>query len=102
MEAVEKAIDYCIENNILADFLSKNRMEAVDMCIFEFNEEKFLKSEREWSYNNGREAGREETLIKNVETLMRNFDIDLQKACEGLGISVEEYKSAKEKNLEKL
>ena len=116
-EAIEKAVDYCIENNILADFLTKNRMEAVDMCIFEFNEEKFLKSEREWSYNNGLEAGREEgrkegreaglilghtrgvaeTLIKNVETLMKNLDIDLQKACEGLGISVEEYERAKEK-----
>ena len=108
-EAVEKAVDYCIENNILADFLSKYRMEAVDMCIFEFNEEKFLKSEREWSYNNGyeaglklgreeaREEGRKETLIKNIETLMKNLGIDLQKACESLGISVEEYHNAKEK-----
>ncbi|MCH5249862.1 MAG: hypothetical protein J1E98_08010 [Lachnospiraceae bacterium] len=113
-EAVEKAVDYCIENNILADFLFKYRMEAVDMCIFEFNEEKFLKSEREWSYNNGREEGRKEgrkeglklgqiegrkeTLIKNIETLMNNLGIDLQKACESLGISVEEYHNAKGKS----
>ena len=83
-------------------------MEAVEICIFEFDEEKFLKSEREWSYNNGHEAGfksgrekgleegREENLIKNIETLMQNFGIDLQKACDGLGISVEEYENIKE------
>ena len=63
------------------------------MCIFEFNEEKFLKSEREWA----REEGRKETLVKYVETLMKNLNIDLQKACEDLGISVEEYENAKEK-----
>lgn len=28
------------------------------MCIFEFDEEKFLKSEREWAYNNGHEAAK--------------------------------------------
>ena len=100
-EAVEKAVDYCIENNILADFLSKNRAEAVDMCIFEFNEEKFLKSEREWSYNNGREEGIKKGeqlfLIKSVETLMKNLDIDLNKACKMLDISEAEYHNAKEK-----
>ena len=104
-EAVENAIDYCIAHNILADFLSKNRVEAIEMCIFEFNEEKFLKSEREWAREEGREEGRKEghaagcteTLIKNVETLMKNFSIDLHKACEGLGISIEEYENAKDK-----
>ncbi|MBO5303194.1 MAG: hypothetical protein J6A92_04025 [Lachnospiraceae bacterium] len=39
-EAVEKAVDYCIQNNILADFLKKNRAEAIEMSIFEYDEEK--------------------------------------------------------------
>ncbi|MCH5256203.1 MAG: hypothetical protein J1D87_02875 [Lachnospiraceae bacterium] len=98
--AVEKAINYCIEHNILVDFLYKNRMEAVEMCIFEFDEEKFLKSEREWSYNSGREKGREEgrkeNLIKNIETLMQNLSINLQEACDALGISIDEYENVKE------
>lgn len=33
-------------------------------------------------------------LIRNVESAMKNFGIDLQKACEGLGISVKEYEEA--------
>lgn len=36
-------------------------------------------------------------LIKNVESAMKNFGIDLEKACEGLGTTVEEYQAAKEK-----
>ena len=56
-EAVEKAIDYCIKNGILSDFLSKNRAEAIEVSIFEYDEEKHMKSEREWAYNNGHEDG---------------------------------------------
>lgn len=45
----------------------------------------------------GREEGTAQTLIKNIESAMRNFGIDLQKACEGLGTTVEEYEAAKKK-----
>lgn len=37
-----------------------------------------------------------QTLIKNVEAVRKNFKIDLRAACEGLGITVEEYEKAKE------
>lgn len=48
-EAVKKAVDYCIMEGILADFLTKNRAEAIEMSIFEFDEEKYIKAEREKS-----------------------------------------------------
>ena len=56
-EAVETAVDDCIRNGILADFLSKNRAEAIEMSIFEYDEEKHLKNERELAYNKGRAEG---------------------------------------------
>lgn len=37
-----------------------------------------------------------EMLVKNVEAAMRNFNVNLQKACEGIGTTVEEYHKAKE------
>ena len=38
-EAVEKAVDYCIEAGILPEFLRKNRAEVIAMSIFEYDEE---------------------------------------------------------------
>ena len=37
-EAVEKAIDECIKNGILAEFLRKNRAEVLRVSIFEYDE----------------------------------------------------------------
>ena len=76
-EAVEKAVDYCIKNGILSEFLSKNRAEVIEVSIFEYDEEKHMKSEREWAYNNGLEDG-EQRLIKLHQLLLnagRNDDL---------------------------
>lgn len=43
--------------NILADFLRKNRAEAIHMSIFEYDEEKELALLRKDEYNAGVEAG---------------------------------------------
>ena len=56
-EAVETAVDDCIQNGILADFLLKNRAEAIEMSIFEYDEEKHLKNEREYAYKEGKADG---------------------------------------------
>ncbi len=74
-EAVEKAVDDCIRNNILAEFLAKNRAEAIAVSIFEYDEEKHMNSERkEWreiGYREGREdglaVGREEGIVAGRE-----------------------------------
>ena len=74
-EAVEKAVDDCIKNDILAKFLAKNRAEAIAVSIFEYDEEKHMKSERkEWreiGYREGREdglaVGREEGIVTGRE-----------------------------------
>ncbi len=88
-DAVEQAVDYCIQNGILADFLLKNRAEAIEMSIFEYDEEKYLKSEREvWrkeGIKEGREEGRsegEERFSKLLQLLMeagRNEDMNRAK-----------------------
>lgn len=40
-------MEYCIKHDILADFLIKNRAEVIAMSIFEYDEERHIKSERE-------------------------------------------------------
>lgn len=100
-EAVEKSVDYCIENNILADFLSKNRAEAIAVSIFEYDEEKHMRSEREAGIELGIEQGIEQgiralvmmsrelggTKQETVEHLVEKLEISQEKAEE----SIEKY-----------
>ena len=62
-QAVEKAVTECIRENILADFLKKQRAEVVAMSILEYNEEEEIKkiraSERRGGYDDGWNAGNE-------------------------------------------
>lgn len=39
-KAVTTATNECIEENILADFLRKNKAEAIEMCLFEYDEKR--------------------------------------------------------------
>ena len=45
-EAVNRAVDECIAEGVLGDFLSEHRAEAVAMSIYEYDEEKHMKAER--------------------------------------------------------
>ena len=65
--AVEHAVDECIRENILADFLRKNRAEAIHMSIFEYDEEKELALIRKDEYNAGIEAGKKEGIKEGME-----------------------------------
>lgn len=58
-KAVERAITECIKEGILSEFLSKNRAEAKKMSIYEYEEEKHMRQEREASLEAGIEAGME-------------------------------------------
>lgn len=59
-EAVEKAIEECIKEDILSEFLSKNRAEAKMVSIYEYDEEKHMRQERETSWFEGHEIGKKE------------------------------------------
>ena len=56
-EAVERAVNECIREDILADFLSKNRAEAIAVCIFEYDEEREQRLIRKAEYEEGHQAG---------------------------------------------
>ena len=66
-EAVEIAITECIQEGILAEFLSKNRSEAKSVSIYEYDEEKHLRMEREDAREEGRKEGKAELLTELVK-----------------------------------
>ena len=56
-EAVKYAVDECIHENILKDFLQKNRAEVIAMSIFEYDKEEEEKKLRKAEYDGGFEDG---------------------------------------------
>ncbi len=84
-EAVEQAVEECIQEGILVEFLRKNKSEVVAMSIFEYNKEEeerkwkesvyeFARAEvleegREEGRKEGRKEGREEGLKEIAQSL---------------------------------
>lgn len=62
--AVDSAVEDCIQNNILADFLIKHREEAKFMILSEYNEELHLKTLYEDGLRQGKIEGRLEGKIE--------------------------------------
>ena len=56
-QAVERAVDECIQKGILTEFLTRNRNEVISMSIFEYDKELEEKKLRKAEYEAGREAG---------------------------------------------
>lgn len=82
-EAVERAVQECIRDDVLSAFLKKYRAEAVSMTIFEYDQEAHMKllaeESREEGREEGRRAGREEER-KNTERERQNTERERKRA----------------------
>lgn len=71
--AIFAAMDQCIADGILAEFLSKRRAEAMNALLTEYDEEKVMRSlSREYyedGYDAGRKEGRAEAVLELLEEL---------------------------------
>ena len=56
-EAVDRAINECIEEDVLRDFLMEHKAEARAMSIFEYDQERHMQQEREAGIEKGRRIG---------------------------------------------
>lgn len=64
----------------------------VDMCQ---GLREWMEDERNEGRNEGIAIGQSKMLVASVESVMVKFNVDLEKACEGVGTTVEEYRKAK-------
>ena len=105
--AVEQAVNDCIQNGILAEFLRKNKSEVIAMSIFEYDKEeeerKLREAEYEAGYNSGRRdgysSGRQDGLNlgiaegkREIIRLMHNAGEPVEKIAQYTGCEVEELK----------
>ena len=99
-QAVEYAVDECIKENILADFLRKNRAEVISMSIFEYDKEEEEKKLRKAEYEAGVEAGVslgvekgvKKGVIETTRHLLKLNKLSLEEIASVSGLSLEEIK----------
>lgn len=66
-DAVDTAIDECIHEGILADFLEQNKMEAKSVSIYEYDMEEHIRMEREDAHQDGRDERLKEQIEKKLK-----------------------------------
>ena len=108
-DAVRKAIDYCIGNGILRDFLSRQRAEVYKMSIYEYDEERELRLIRRDEREIGRQEERQNSermleeeqvhTVQSIISLCKEFGAGKEKAVEKL---IDRYHLSKEQAEEKI
>ena len=86
--AVEQAVTDCIQNNILPEFLRKNKSEVIAMSIFEYDKEEEEKKLRKAEFEAGREAGKKEI----IQYMYSTGKYTLDEIAEILGLSIGEVR----------
>lgn len=87
-DAVECAIAECIQEGILEEFLRKNRAEAKRMSIYEYDQARHIRQEREdaWEegWSEGRDEGRQEEK-RNVAARLAEMGMTAEQIAQAVG-----------------
>ena len=97
-EAVKLAVDECIRNNILSEFLRANKSEVIAMSIFEYDKEEEERKLRKAEYEAGVAAGMKDGIKAGVADGISKGKIlakkDAASSLITLGLTVEQISSA--------
>ena len=81
-EAVDRAVTECINEGILREFLLQNRKEAVEMSIFEYDEEAVFEVLRKDEYEKGIQEGEKQFALLTERLLEAGRTQDLLRATQ--------------------
>ena len=95
-EAVKMAVDECINEDVLREFLLENKAEVVKMFLTEYNEKQTLEN----TYNDGVEAGKEIGKSQGIEFGERRKLVEMVYKKIKRGKSVEEIADDLEEDIE--
>ena len=92
---MKKAIDYCIDNDILKEFLKTYRSEVTKSMQLNYEFDRQLELERADAIEEGMEIGIEKGIEKGANkmlfTLVTKGKLDIGTAAEEAGVSVSEF-----------
>ena len=98
INAIEQAVDECIQRNILSEFLRKNKAEVIAMSIFEYDKEEEERKLRKAEYEAGVAAGMKDGIKAGVADGISKGKIlakkDAASSLITLGLTVEQISSA--------
>lgn len=72
-KAINMALDFCIENNILAEFIRKRRAEVFGSLLTDFDKEKYERNRYEEGFEDGKETGRIFEKQKSIFDLLEDY-----------------------------
>ena len=94
-DAIEHAINRCIDEDVLKEFLVNRREEIAKVTNLDFTFERQIELEREEAENKGLLRGREEGLLEGRETeifkSVQDGDYGVPRGAEKLGITEAEF-----------
>ena len=98
-EALDHAIEECIERHVLEDFFRDKKEEVKRVMqldyTWEVREDLIRKEERTEGYNEGEADGERKGKVIAVDNIRENLGLDLSQACAAAGLTVEEYEEMK-------
>lgn len=89
--AVEYAVDECIREGILKDFLQKNRVEVLKVSIFEYDQEEEEKKLRKAEFEAGYDTGVMDKVKEIIQYMLKSGE-PVEKIARYTGYTVEEVK----------
>lgn len=93
-QAIREAMRYCMEHDVMKEFLQTHEREVVDMVDFEWNQKDFEEAIREDGIEQGmargRDEGRAEGLTSSIRHVMSNLGVPMEKAMDVLQIPLTE------------
>ena len=90
-EAVKLAVDECIRNNILSEFLRANKSEVISMSIFEYDKEEEERKLRKAEYEAGVADGLN-TAKKDAAIAFAELHVPIEQIALALKVDVEAVK----------
>lgn len=81
-QAFGKAIDEMPDDFLIKEFILANRAEVKDMCLTEYNEAEAMEMFKE----EGREEGKDNTIVKNIQSLMENLKFTIEQAMDAISV----------------
>ncbi len=95
-EAIEQAVDICIEKNMLAEFFRTHRAEVVSMSIFEYDAAKHIAQEKEESKAEGKAEGKLEGIINTLKLMNQSDEEIVAQLMNQMDLSDEEARKCLE------